>query len=511
MSWYPIIPLQPHTEKYIRLLEATYKVLDPDKRWVPYQLQPHQIEWHAHDVAICHTNAVSRLVVKSRNTSFTTSTLISSLSAVPFYPSTVVPFVRQNIERAVDLIRDCKEIIKNMNVVRKDGVYLPFNKDDVYMKNNKSITFPNGVEFRAFPANADAANTIRGLRVAGNAGILDEMNYVRNFEDIYIALRDAASGSKDGQKAFQMNIGTTLRGRGTPFNIWREKVVGQKILNYFEWPVFNPQHFNISESIMEQEIEPIVPWHSLVDLEQKRLEDKNRFLEEYMAQIVDSEEQFYPYELILKCVEDLQTLFKTNGKVYIGIDVASINDYFVISVFEEIAGIFYQRFLKYVREVELSDMEQECYKLIDLYKPLKVRIDANGIGFDLAQRLKRRYGAVVDPIRTNKVEGIDKKQKIGMNEYLHVNQKMMMNDGRVKLMNDDVQIQHYTVWDYKYKAEASKEWGHGDICMANAYALLPFRFKFRKNKGPVKMNITNKYEMMVDDVVVERMRQEVEW
>ena len=513
MSWYPRIELEPHTQKYIKLLESTYNVLNPDKKWVPYILQPHQVEWHAHDVAITHTNAKSRLVVKSRNTSFTTSTFISCLSAVPFYPNTVVPFVRQNIERAIDLIKDCKEIIKNINVVKDGDQYLPFDKDEVYMKNNKSILFPNNVEFRAFPANADAANTIRGLRVSGNAGILDEVNYVRNFEDIYIALRDAASGSKDGMKAFQMNIGTTLRGRATPFNIWREKIVKQNAINYFEWPVFNPQEFDVSRSIFSQELKPIVPWHSLEDLEQKRLEDKNRFLEEYMAQLVDSEEQFYPYDLILKTVDEtLKPIFTAQGKFWIGIDVASINDFFAISVFEEIDNVFYQRYLRYVRQVELEDMEEEVYKIINIYKPIKVRIDAQGMGIEIAQRLKRRYGSIIDPIASNKVKGIEKHQTISINEYLHVNQKMMMNDGRIKLLSDDMQIQHYAVWDYNYKADSTAEWGHGDICMANGYALLPFMFKFRKNKGPLKTNLGNKSAVRTKDIeLMEKIQDEVEW
>jgi len=509
-SWYPRYKFSNRIERYLKLVGSTFNVLNANKEWVPYELTNHQREWHAKDVAVLGEYAKSRVVVKSRNTSFTVSTLISNLTDVPNFPNKVVPLVRLNITRAQDLISDCKELIRKMNVVElEDGRCWPFNKDKVEMKNVNSIKFPNGVEFRAFPANAQAAEVIRGLRIAGNAGIVDESNFMRDFENIYIALRDASAGSELGRKCFQMNIGTTLKGRATPFNLWYEKIKEKQILDIYSWPVFDPEKFDISQSVFEQDVTPIVRWHSLEDLENKRKEDKNRFLEEYMAQLVDSEEQFYPYVIILKSIDDdLKETFKTIGNVWMGIDVASVNDYFVISVFEEIDGIFYQRFLKYIREVDLTEMEEEIHEYIRIFKPFKVRIDANGIGFQISQALRKRYGNMVDPIRGARLKGIFRGENVKTNEFIHTNQKRLMTEGKLKLFNDEMQINHYTVWDYSYEASSTKEFGHGDITMANGYALLPLDYRRRKALSPMT---SNKSLHNNETDISQMKRPEVDW
>ena len=489
-SWYPTVQYSEHINKYLKLVENSFNVLDVNRRWTPYILTPHQKDWHSHDVAILHTNAKSRVVAKSRNTSFTVSTLISNLTAVPNYPNVVVPFVRLNVDRAIDLIDDCKELIKNMNYVEYKGVKWPFNKDDVYMGNAKSITFPNGVEFRAFPANSQAANVIRGLRIAGNAGILDESNFMRDFEDIYIALRDAAAGSDEGKKAFQMNIGTTLKGRTTPFNIWFDKIKKTNILDIYKWPVFNPYKFDPKKSILEQDLIPIVSWHNLEDLEQKRLEDINRFLEEYMAQVVDSDDQFYPHELIIQNVNADLINYKEPphiGLFYIAIDVASQNDYFVITIFEKINNRFVQRYLFYDnKDVDLPTAQKRCEKIIKLWRPRKVRVDSNGIGFQLFQALKKQFGASVEAISHKKIKTTDNSQTIAMNEFIHTNQKAFLNYGDVELLSDELQIIHYSQWNYNYKAESTAEFGHGDIAIANGYAMLPDNIKILQTKGSLR-------------------------
>jgi hypothetical protein len=530
MSWYPLNPKLNNEayKKYFASLEYIFKVQDPSKNWVPYALTNHQREWHSEDVALVGSLATDRVVIKSRNTSFTTSGQISNLMAVYKYPDQVVPFVRLNITRAMDLINDCKKLIRHIRpMLLPDGSKYPFDPELVDTRAAGKIVFPNGVEFRAFPANAQAAESIRGLRIAGSAGIVDESNFMKDFDDIYIALRDAAAGSsRDGKKEFQMNIGTTRKGRMTPFNIWYEKIEKTNALRVFKWPVFDPNKFNISLPITQQNLDPIVHWHSLEDLEKKRTEDKNRFLEEYMAELIDNEEQFYEYPTIMKCLldglENRHTPEK-DGMFLIGIDVASINDYFVISIFEKIKNkqqfleennivlnsiygdIYVQRHLFYTRKVELEDMMAHVVKVIEIWKPLRVRIDANGIGFQLGQQLRRRYGGMIDPIRGSRLKGIVKAETVDVNEFLHTNQKTLMANGCVYLLNDEMQINHYSSWDYSYKCESTTEFGHGDITMANGYALLPFDYKQHKGSIPLTNNI------MQEDVKRRVEALDVEW
>lgn len=515
MSWYPKVVLAEGEIKYIKLLQKTFKVQDTTRQWVPYKLSTHQLEWHRDDIAVQGYNAKSRVVIKSRNTSFTTSALISNIAAVPFYPDQIVPFVRLNQQRANDLISDCKKYIRHITPIRlPDKSLFPFNPNDVNLDAAGTIKFPNGVEFRAFPATASSSEIIRGLRISGSAGIVDESNFMRDYQNIFVALSDATAGEdREGKSHFQMNIGTTLKGKGTPFNLWyeREKKLPTSDIRIYSWPVFDPLKIDYSIPLTSQDIDTIVHWHSIEKLENRRLRDINKFKEEYMCCPVDSEEQFYSSELVLDrvntelinhptCVED--------GVYFMGIDVASIQDFFAISIFQKIEDKYIQRHLFYRRQVGLPDMEKHTIKLIQIWKPIRVRVDANGIGMQLSQELQRRFGGVINPIRGSKLKGIEKNQKLPVNEYIHTNQKTLMSMKKVELINDEMQIIHYSVWDYDYKADSTEEYGHGDITIANGLALLPLNYKAIKKGTKVITNLGNSYDKTVN---IPHIEQEIDW
>jgi len=511
-SWYinPLIKTERELN-YLNLIQDIFKVKNAAQEWIPYELTPHQVEWHLGDVALLGEKARNRIVVKSRNTSFTTSSMVSALMAVPQFPNQIVPFVKMNEDRANDLINDAKSYIKNMTPAKlENGMYYPFNPADVDMKRIGSIRFPNGVEFRAFPATASASEVIRGLRIAGFAGLIDEANFMKGFENIYIALRDAASGAVDGHKTFQLTVGTTLKGRGTPFYIWFNKIKNLGLFDIYYWPVFNPDEVRFDMPITEQNILPITHWHTLKDLEEKRLEDINKFKEEYMGEVVSGEEQFYPDEDVFACIDtELKNSMMPDheAQYFIGIDVASVNDYFAVAIFEKQGDIYVQRHLYYTRhDVDLTEMTKHVQRLIEVWKPIRCRIDANGIGFQMGQALQAMFGAIVQPIRGSKIKGLVKNQKIAMGEYQHTNQKALLVRRKLKLINDELQITHYAMWNYKYKAESTKESGHGDIAIANALALLPINFKARKSEVPL---LVNNHGDLPENIEQEEV--EIEW
>jgi len=513
MSWYNGSNLSTPQINYLKGLQKVFQVQNANRKWVRYKLTPHQIEWHKGDITLLGSRAKNRCVVKSRNTSFTTSAIISNISAIHYYPQQVVPFVRLNITRANDLIDECKKIINHMKFTKnKDGVYYPFNPDEVEMKAKSSIKFPNGVEFRAFPATNSASEVIRGLRISGSAGIIDESNFMKDYENIYIALRDASAGSEAGVKHFQMNIGTTLKGRTSPFKLWFDKQ--EKIKNggvdIYRWPVFPIKKFNIDQPITEQELTPIVPWHDLNDLEQKRVENKNRFLEEYMAQTVDNDDAFYEYDLIMKCInEELESGVGINpqGMFFMGVDVASVHDYFVITVFEKIGERFIQRYLWYSNDILLPEAQKKVDKIIQRFNPIKCRIDSDGMGLQIAQAMIVKYGKKIDAIKgAQKTKAMEKRQNVKLKEYVHSNQKMVMLNDNLELINDELQIIHYSMWTYEYKAESNEEQGHGDIAIANAYALLPVNYRLMKSIRPISTNIN---KQIYDDV--KEVKREVDW
>lgn len=517
MSWWKIPKLTKEEARYITSVESVFQVKDATKQWIPYKMQPHQIDFHKGDVALKGYEAKSRVVIKSRNTSFTTSACISNLMAVPYYPSQEIPFVRLNEKRAYDLVDEMKEMIRNMKPMNIDGVAYPFDPKDVDMDAAGKIRFPNKVIFQAYPANAVAAENIRGLRISGSAGMLDESNFMDTYNDIYISLRDAASGfTLGGEKHFQMNIGTTLKGTVTPFALWlkKQQEMPDNDMDILRWEVFDPTIFDINKPPIEQPLlVPIVPWHSMYDLNKKYLEDLKTFLEEYMAYLVDSDMQFYPTSLYAKCVnKDLKpvehpTDKNTEVEKYVmGVDVASVMDYFVITVFretqrevdvqkadsygnqitqKEVQTFYTQKYLFYDRGKDLKDMEAILKEKIELWKPLglyKVRIDSQGSGLQLYQNIKSAYKKSDPNMIENVPLGNIKKgnDTVKMKEYVHTNQKKLMVYGNIEYLNDDMQKMHYSMWDYDFECERTKEYGHGDTTIANAYALLPANYKGKR-------------------------------
>ena len=526
-SWYPATHLPLLKERrYLKLIQEIWKVKDVNDEWIPYKLTPHQIEWHKNDIALQGEEAKDRVVVKSRNTSFTTSAIISNLMDVPNRGEQIIPFIRLNKERAIDLLTEVKGYIANMTPIRikgkrmeggivKEFEYLyPFDPRKVDMEKAGSILFPNGVEFRAMPANSQSAESIRGMRILGSAGIIDESNFMNRFRNIYIALRDASRGSNvDGKKNFQMNIGTTRKGRVTNFNIWFEEILKSKPDNIivFNWPVFPAGKVDLSKSLLEQKkLIPIVPWHNLRDLENKRKEDLNTFKEEYMGELVDSEDVLYPYEVLSSCVNSDLILYESplEGEIYyMGVDPAATSDYFAVSIFNQYKV---QRYLYYSRGVPLKTMEIFCINLIKKWKPVKSRIDGNGLGYQLSQTLKNLYGNVVEVIRgvsavktPGKVTG-----NVPMKEFLHTNQIKLMNYNEIVLLPDDLQLTHYMSWKNDYTCPSTSELGHGDISVANGLALLPDKWR---HSGSSKVAVVREKEVKEDIKILNKNQEEVEW
>ena len=173
-SWYPAPWMTKSKYRYCKTIEAIYNVQSPDGEYVPIRLTNHQAEYHSHDIAICGDTAKNRIVVKSRNTSYTTNSIISMLNACYNFRNQIKPVVRINEEKAKELIAQFKDIIKHMTPVKLDnGDYYPFNPALVNLTNKFEITIPDrNVTIKAYAASGKAADNIRGNRI--NDGLNDE-------------------------------------------------------------------------------------------------------------------------------------------------------------------------------------------------------------------------------------------------------------------------------------------------------------------------------------------------
>ncbi len=538
-SWYPSPEMTKDQYKYLKMIESVYKILSPSGKWIPINLTNHQAEFHMNDLAIKGYDALNEVMIKSRNTSFTTNAIIRVLNNTFSYRDQTIPIIRINDTKVMELISGgFKDIIENMTpleieVENENGQtikeYWPFNNQLVkFTAHNIEIPDRN-VIITGYPAStANSSESIRGLRI--NYGLADEVNFIMYFQNIDTAMVQAArgveiSGENQGKAQFQVTYGTTRKGRFTSFNMWLESIerlleAGKKIKwKVYKWPALDPNKVNINKSLLEQpELITIVPWHTLERLEEERVKNINVFKEEYMAMLIDEDDKLYNVQfiknfLINKNKNELYNKFQ--GEWYIGVDPAYSNDLFAISIFNKEYdentneekykqyGVFYKT------KVDLTDMQNKCEDLIQHYLPLGLKmmtIDGHGMGLQLSNYLKRLYYQHVRVIRNTRIKS-GKDVSVSAKEFIHTNQIEMQNKKRVTYLDDDIQIMHFAGWDNTFEFDRNysnsfgAEIGHGDTTIANGLAIMPLNIRNIMNDSNNLLigNILNQIKITEDE------------
>ncbi|MDD2495603.1 MAG: hypothetical protein PHE29_10475 [Tissierellia bacterium] len=226
-------------------------------------------------------------------------------------------------------------------------------------------------------------------------------------------------------------------------------------------------------------------------------------MEEYMGMSVDSEIQFYVTAKVIEAMdeslENIQTP-KEHGKYIMTIDPAGEGgDYFASTIFEERASSpiesvinghkfienineYFQRYLYYdKKKVDLEYMTEKTSATILTWIPFglhTVRVDANGIGYQLGQTLQKRFSNInIELIRGGQNVKIEGGRTITLKEHKHEYHKKLLTYNKIHLLNDEIQQIHYTMVKRNYEILKDNEYGHGDICDANTMATLPVNWK----------------------------------
>jgi hypothetical protein len=361
-------------------------------------------------------------------------------------------------------------------------------------------------------------------------------NFMRYFEAIYTAMRDSKRGGivRDGMVDesgvhHQITLGTTIKGH-TKYFYWREgiiKKINNKEINNFrhlQWQVFNPQQFNMEEPLSNWEkLITIVPWHLKEGeggLKEVMNENWHTFLEEYMAVVVPSDTQLYNIGRIQELANskewakgrDILNVEVPPGEYYLGVDPAGSGGHFFAttiwyrSIDEE---QLQQIFLEQQKISDLTEREGFIHELIEYFPFTKVRIDGNGLAYQMAQNLKKFYPDTVEVFMGSIRIKTARKQNISLNEYIHTNQLLLINKGLISFLDDDTQYKQYAGWNRNYKAEEGVDIGHCDSTVANGLALLPINWRFAgrgenyaEYKNLVKIKEQEELLSEQDDVLV---------
>jgi len=132
--------------------------------------------------------------------------------------------------------------------------------------------------------------------------------------------------------------------------------------------------------------------------------DEEQWLQEYCCVPADESAAFITYEMITACEAEgvrrgMEYLEACRNPVYIGYDVARKHDLSVIDVEEQVGDVLWERLRVELRGRSYAEQEAELGRLLALPAVRRCCIDATGIGNQLAERMRERFGSYkVEPV-----------------------------------------------------------------------------------------------------------------
>lgn len=195
----------------------------------------------------------------------------------------------------------------------------------------------------------------------------------------------------------------------------------------------------------------------------KRRMSKSMYAQEYLGAFIESFNRYFSDELISKCcVLKRPNEIQKTKTYFLGVDIARLGDdqgtYEILvrhqdGTLEQVESIITEQFLTTQTEDKILELER-------LYKFKKIYIDAGsgGLGVGVYDHLKN------EPTTRNKVEKVNNREVVYsddsviklLKEDLYDNLKRLMEQGQIKLLDDDDVIESLASIQFEYVITPSK-------------------------------------------------------
>jgi phage FluMu gp28-like protein len=131
--------------------------------------------------------------------------------------------------------------------------------------------------------------------------------------------------------------------------------------------------------------------------------DEEQWSQEYCCIPADDSTAFLPYDLITGCeapavLRSFEYLDQCPNDLYLGLDVARKKDLCVLDVGEKIGDVVWDRLRLELLNKRFAEIEDHLYQLLALPQLKRACIDATGLGMQLAERARERFGYKVEPV-----------------------------------------------------------------------------------------------------------------
>jgi phage FluMu gp28-like protein len=321
-----------------------------------------------------------------------------------------------------------------------------------YTYNASTIKFSNGAEIVSLPNNPD---TLRGR---SSSLLFDEFAFIDNSSEVWQACIPFLTSPFGAEKKLQI-ISTPAGQSGKFYELWTKS-------DYFKTKVTLLDAVNEGFNVDVDEI-------------RKTVIDEDIFASEYLCEFLDNDVSLFSYDLLRGSVYETCPM---TGKVWIGIDIGRTHDKTSIAILIEKDGILYVKAVESLANKDFDYQEKYIANLIKSLNPVRVYIDATGIGAMLAENIHKKFSQASE-IKFNN----------GNKQEMFNLTKVGLSNGTLKLPNDTFLIDDLhkirrivsTSGALTYSAK-SDETGHADDATAVALGV----YAARKRKATTFLPIS---------------------
>jgi len=130
--------------------------------------------------------------------------------------------------------------------------------------------------------------------------------------------------------------------------------------------------------------------------------DQEQWLQEYCCQPADESSAFITFEMLqaceANCLKDFNYLLQCQNPLFLGMDTGRKHDLTVIDVGEQVGDVVWDRLRLELQNKTFAEQECELFRLLGLPRLRRACLDASGLGMQLAENARHRFGWKVEPI-----------------------------------------------------------------------------------------------------------------
>ncbi len=258
-----------------------------------------------------------------------------------------------------------------LSVLREDTEF--YDEESGIRRRALQLIYPSGNKITALPANPDTA---RGF--SANV-FLDEFAFHKDSRKIWTALFPVISAG------WKIRVTSTPNGKGNKFYDLATAAGGsgwsQHVVNIYQ---------AIADGLPRDAAEL-----------KAALMDEDAWAQEFELQWLDEASSWLSYDLINSCEHDHAGIPEhySGGPCFVGVDIATRSDNFVIWVDELVGDVLWTREVIVKKRISFAEMDALQDDVERRYKVARYCMDQTGMGEKPVEDAKRRYGQ-------HRVEGV---------------------------------------------------------------------------------------------------------